>query len=211
MRVHELVRWDAGVICVDELPVTRHALNGNLELASLGVIADGDAEDSDVVRVGHATGTSVLLGDLVLVLAGLRVDDGAKVDLRHPVGGIVGANVHLRRGRAVIAHGDGSAVNALEQEGEAVAVLPVAAFKDLRQTEVRRSEAGVLGMVRVLEQDPTAVVVHDPAVDLRRNCQRAVEVIDNGDDYLVRALVVGNARDLVPIGGDDLCHKKKDG
>ena len=130
----------------------------------------------------------MLLGDLVLVLAGLRVDDGAKVDLRHPVGGIVGANVNLRRGRAVIAHGDGSAVNALEQEGEAVAVLPVAAFKDLRQAKVSRCDRGILGTVRVLEQDLTAVVTHDLAVDLRRDRQRAVEVIDDGDDYLVRAL-----------------------
>ena len=208
---HELIGRDARVIGVDELPVTGHTLDGSLELASLGVIADGNAEGSDVVRVGHATGASMLLGDLVLVLAGLRVDDRAKVDLRHAVGGIVGANGNLRRGRTVVTRGDGSTAEALKQEGEAVAVLPVATLKDLRQTEVRRSEAGVLGMVRVLEQDPTAVVVHDPAIDLRRNRQRAVKVIDDGDGYLVRVVVIGNARDLIPIGGDDLCHIERVG
>ena len=211
MGAHELIGRDARVIRVDELPVTGDAADGRLELAGLRVISHGDAEGGDVVAVAHATGVAALLGDLVLVLAGLRVHDGAKVDLRHPVGGIVGANGNPRRGRAVITHGDGSAVDALEQESEAVAILPVTALEDLRQAKVSRCDRGVLGTVRVLEQDPAVVVAHDLAVDLRRNRQRTVKVVDDGDDHLVRVVVIGNARDLVPIGGDDLCHLERVG
>ena len=211
VRVHELVFRDAGVIGVDELPVSGDEPDGCLELAGLCVVSHGDAEGGDVVAIAHATGASTLLGDPVVVLARLRVHDGAKVDLGRAVDDVIGTDDNTRGGSAVVTHGDGSAAHALEQEGEAVAILPVATLKDLRQAEVRRGEAGVRRLVGVLEQNLAVVVIHNLAVDLRRNRQRAVEVINDGDDYLVRVFVIGNAGDLILIGRNDLCHVERVG
>ena len=212
VRVHELVGRDAGVIRVDELPVAGDEPDGRLELASVRVVSHGDAEGGDIVAVAHATGASALLGDPVLVLARLRIHNGAKVNLRRAVDDVIGTEDDPRGGSAVVTHGDGSTVDALEQEGEVVVLTPgVNALEHLRQAEVGHGEVGVRRLVGVLEQNLAVVVIHNLAVDLRRNRQRAVEVINDGDDYLVRVFVIGNAGDLILIGRNDLCHVERVG
>ena len=164
-------------------------LRGGDELA-LKVVGHGDLELGDVGVVGHAARGAGDLGDLVLVLARGFVGDGAKVESAS-LGG--SRDVGLGH-RGALGHG-------LELELEAVAVLPLAARQLLGQEEFSRVERCVGSRVLIGESRGAG-----RGDELRGGDELALKVVGHGDFDGRRVSVVGDARNLVRIGGNNLGH-----